>query len=283
MDEYLMLPRANLERPELTKEPTYLTWEDAKQICAAASPPYNIAFKIMLSVGWGCGEFLKFNKPGTWSAIKARYASAPQSEYFKFGFLGRKTNRRPFYSLIPMRILADAVALEASGKMVLPLSHRAKNGDVALPLDDMHNETCRRYLGSAFKTALKRAPIVVTQGSPSVHELRDSFFTRAVQVGCSDSAANFSMGHCLDPLGYNKSSKDEAWLWSEIKKIPGPMAITEDALVSRDAKIAELESRLTKATSEDEMTERILASPRFVEMMDELVRKAPPWKEKRKP
>ena len=243
-NEDLMLPKSNLKQPDLVKEPVYLTWDEAHKICDAASLPYSLIFKLMLSVGWGIGEFLKFNKTETWNGIKAKLASG-NAHYFRFGFKGRKTNRRPFYSLIPAKVLSDAVALEAKGKIKLPLSYEKKNGK-SVPLDDSNLLTNRRYLESAFETALKRAPIVLTQGHPSPHELRDTFLTRAIQVACSDSAANFTMGHGLDRDRYNKCDRDEGWLWNELSKIHGPAAVTEDALEERDAKIRHLEKRLAQ-------------------------------------
>jgi integrase len=257
-DEDMMLPESHLKQPDLVKPPAYLTWDDAQAICAAASPPYNLVFKIMLSAGWGAGEFLQFNKAETWNAIKAKLATNGQAEYFRFGFNGRKKNRRPFYSLIPMKILNDALALEAQGKIKLPLSYRAKNGKDASALDDSNIETNRRYLESAFNTALKRAPIVLAQGSPSLHEFRDTFLTRAVQVGCSDSAANFVMGHVLDKLGYNKCFNDEAWISNELSKIHGPAVVTEDALAARDRRITELEEQVKE----------------FIEWRDQMLRDA---------
>jgi integrase len=244
-DEDLMLPKSNLKQPETVKEPTYLTWDEAQKVCDAASSPYNLIFRIMLSSGMGAGEFLQFNKAATWQAVKAKVADG-KSEYFRFGFKGRKKNRRPFYTLIPLKVLADAVVLEARGKIKLPLSHRAKNGAFLSPIDDSNLETNRTYLESAFETALNRAPIVLAQGKPTLHELRDTFLTRAIQVGCSDSAANFVMGHVIDKLGYNKCDRDEKWLSGEISKIHGPVALTDEALESRDRRIKELEARLAK-------------------------------------
>jgi integrase len=66
-NEDLPLPKSNLKQPDLVKEPVYLTWDEAQKICDAASLPYNLIFKIMLSCGWGVGEFLKFNKAETWN------------------------------------------------------------------------------------------------------------------------------------------------------------------------------------------------------------------------
>jgi integrase len=230
-DEDLMLPRSHLEEPELVKPPAYLSWEEALRVCDAASSPYNMIFRIMLHTGWGSGEFLQFNKAQTWDAVRAKLATAnPEHPYFRFGFRGRKKNRKPFHSLVPLDVLKDPVALQAKGKIVLPLSHRGRTGKTLSPLDDSHVTTNRRYLSSAFRTALGRAAVILTQGSPTPHELRDSFLTRAVQTGCSPSAANFVMGHVIDRLGYDKSSKDERWLWSELRKTLGPTAASTDEL-----------------------------------------------------
>ena len=84
------------------------------------------------------------------------------------------------------------------------------------------------------------------QGTPGAHELRDVFFTRAIQVGCAESATNFVMGHIIDRLGYNKASNDDQWVWGEMSKIHGPAAVTEDALASRDAEIGGLREDMTK-------------------------------------
>jgi integrase len=132
------------------------------------------------------------------STAKAKVASGTTLEYFRFAFKGRKRNQRPFYSLVPMDVLKDCIALQAQNKIVLPLSHKGKNGKTFDPLNDANLETCRRYMESAFRTALKRAPIILSQGEPSLHELRDCFLTRAIQTNCSESAANFVMGHVLD-------------------------------------------------------------------------------------
>jgi uncharacterized membrane-anchored protein len=58
------------------------------------------------------------------------------------------------------------------------------------------------------------------------------------------------MGHVVDKLGYNKCDRDEKWLWSELSKIHGPIAVTEEELTKRDAEIAELKERVAKAEKE---------------------------------
>ena len=244
-DEYMMLPAAKL-KIEKVKPPVYLKWDEANAIADAATPPYNMIFRIMLHAGWGIGEFLKFNTAEAWTRVKAKLANEPNGECFRFDFSGRKKNNRPFYSLVPMKTLRECVALEGKKGMVLPMCGRGRNGTSGTPLDYTHVFSARTYIESAFRTALKRAPVTDVQGTPGAHELRDVFFTRAVQVGCAESAANFVMGHMVDKLGYNKASNDDRWVWSEISKIHGPAPITEDALTSRDSRIKELEARLAK-------------------------------------
>ena len=244
-DEYMMLPPAKLKIQKV-KPPVHLTWDDANAIANAAASPYNMIFRIMLQSGWGIGEFLKFNTSETWARVKAKLVKESNAECFRFDFSGRKKNDRPFYSLVPMKTLKECVALEAKKKMNLPMCGRGRNGASGTPLDHAHVFSARTYIDSAFRTALKRAPVTDVQGTPSAHELRDVFFTRAIQVGCADSAANFVMGHMIDKLGYNKSSEDEGWVWGEIKKIHGPAAVTEDALLSRDREIETLRARLER-------------------------------------
>jgi hypothetical protein len=172
------LPRAKVRFPDLVREPTYLDWDQANAICAASGLPYNCAFKIMLLSGWGMGEFPRFNKAETLGKIKAHFAAKPDTEYFKYGFRGPKKNEQPLYSLIPKGILQDTIPLG----IPLPLSARGATGNVCIPLGEEHFNTARQYIESAFRTAVKKAPIVITQGKPTLHEVRDTLLTRAVQT-----------------------------------------------------------------------------------------------------
>jgi hypothetical protein len=238
-DEYMMLPAAKLKITKVNP-PVYLKWDDAHAIADAAALPYNMIFKIMLETGWGIGEFLKFNTSENWARARAKLAAEPKAEYFRVDYSRRKRNNRPFFSLVPMDLIRECLALEAKKGMTLPMCGRGRNGTPGTPLDDKHVFSARTYIESAFRTALKRAPVTDVQGTPGAHELRDVFFTRAIQVGCAESAANFVMGHMIDKLGYNKSSNDDQWVWSEISKIHGPAAVTEDKLESRDRQIQQL-------------------------------------------
>jgi len=234
------LPRSRITKPRRVKPPTYLTWDQALAICAAASRPYNLAFKMMIHSGWGIGEFFTFNTKENWETAKAYLSANSSAEYFRFNFPQRKSNPEPFYSLIPAFILRE---IFASG-VDLPLSTRGMHG---VPLNMKHYHTAQENSDAAFKTALSRAPIVV-QGKPTPHDLRDTFRTRAEFVNCRPSAAEFAMGHNIDPLEYNKCFRDEAWLWGELKKIIGPAAITEAQLAERDKTMAGMKDTMRYLT-----------------------------------
>lgn len=255
-DQYMALPPAKLKIKKM-KPPVYLKWDDANRIADAAGSPYNMIFRIMVQTGWGIGEFLKFNTPETWRRAKAKLAGDPTAEFFRFDFSGRKRNNRPFYSLVPMKTLRECVALEARKGLSLPICGRGRNGTPGTPLDHVHLFSARTYIESAFRTALKRAPVTDVQGTPGAHELRDVFFTRAVQVGCAESAANFVMGHMIDKLGYNKACNNEAWVWSEIKKVHGPAVVTEDKLKKITVDLERVRAKVERGDSKQTILEAV--------------------------
>ena len=65
---------------------------------------------------------------------------------------------------------------------------------------------------------------------PSPHEFRDTFQTHCTKSGVIPEIKQFSMGHKVDPLGYEKcmgetgkpTPEDLAYVWGEIRKAYGP-------------------------------------------------------------
>lgn len=224
----MMLPPARVATPTPVKPSTRLTWDQGLAICAAARKPYNLALKLMLHCGWGISEFLKFNTQENWAAIEKAIKAEPNAEYFRVEFAGRKRNRRQFYTLIPLFLLKETLT-NVPVPITASYGLAKENGRIykakGILLDMGHYEWSRTYLETAFHTALRRAPIIVN-GKPSVHELRDCFRTRATQTECADEAAEFAMGHSVDPLGYRKATYDEKWQWTQLSKIYGPTAAT---------------------------------------------------------
>jgi hypothetical protein len=229
-----------------------MSWEQAHAIAAAAARPYNLCFKLMLEAGWGIGEFLKFNTQDTWDQIKRFLAKNDRTEYFRYDFPSRKKNRYQFYSLIPianLREIVDVVEvpIKASRGLNYPEQKRTYDSAKGVVLNTEKYHCSAIYLDNAWRTAKKRAPTQLA-GSPPIHELRDTFRTRATQAGCATEAAEFAMGHTIDPLGYNKCFYDEKWMWTQLRKIHSPATVTEEALESRDQRIRDLEKQVAQLT-----------------------------------
>lgn len=204
----------------------FLSWDEALAVCNAAGKPYNLIFKLMLHAGWGCSEFLEFNKAETWGSVKDFLARNPTVEYYRFDFAGRKSNDQPFYSLIPSMVLREIFASE----IVLPISTIK-----GLPLDHSRYNRAIVYLESSFNTALKRAPIPPPKARITLHDVRDTFRTRCTLSKISFEASEFALGHQLDSKGYIQCFNDEPWMWSELRKIYGPvMASGEEVKTLRE-------------------------------------------------
>jgi hypothetical protein len=242
----LMLPPARTHTPTAARAPTCLTWEEAHAIVAAAAKPYNVCFKLMLHAGWGIGEFLKFNNEDNWNSVKAQLAKEPEKEYYKHDFTGRKKNTKEWYSLIPTSILREvldvvSVPIRATHGYIFEGERRThKTKGIVLNSDNYHS--ARIYLEKAWITARKRAAVTL-KGQPTLHELRDTWRTKAAFVGCADDAAEFAMGHTIDPLHYKKVYMKENWMWENLRKIEGDV-VTENDLQERDQTIEKLQQQI---------------------------------------
>ncbi len=281
-----MLPPARIPTPTPTREATNLGWDQAHAIIHAASKPYNICFNLMLNCGWGLGEFLKFNTESTWQNVKASLAKDSKKEYYRHEFSSRKKNRRRFYSLIPADLLREISALipvpiRAAYGFTFEGEQRAhKTEGILLNADNYH--AGRVYLQKAWITARKRAAISV-EGIPTAHELRDCYRTRATLVGCAPEAAEFSMGHSIDPLGYNKCFYNEVWMWENLKKIYGPTVATESALQERDKIIQRMQDEIKTLQDSEEARKRpdsvmseLMEDPEVMAVLEKAWRKRHP-------
>jgi integrase len=257
------LPAAHMKAPRKVKPSAYMTWEQASAICGAASKPYNLVFNLMRHCGWGISEFLKFNTAENWRLVKKYFEMHPNAPYFRFNYAGRKRNENEFYSLIPRALLQEIMSVTS-----VPIMHRSRYGK-DLPLDMLTYRASKAYLGSAFETALKRAPVIV-QGKPTPHELRDTFRTRATHVNAAREAAEFVMGHTVDPLSYDKCFRNEAWVWSEINKITS----VEDPDQRRKAEILQNMQMLGRPESEIAEVRRMIGAAVPISRIIEYVQNA---------
>lgn len=235
-----LVPELEIKKPRRTKPSVFVPWEQMLQICDACAKPYNKIFRLMLHCAWGVSEFLTFNTVETWNDVKAKLGGNTNVDRYRFNFTGRKSNEREWYSLIPAAILKDILSSDVEVPFRAPRTQE-RMGKGGVLLDMTRYNSVRRYMASAFKTGYRRSA-VKTQGVPSVHELRDTFRTRASECRVSPDVAEFAMGHAIDDLNYNKVFYDAEYVWSELKKTYGPTLVTETQLATRDARMQTLES-----------------------------------------
>lgn len=229
-------PNDKIPKAPKAKRTPYMKWEQALKICDAATPPYRWVFRLQLHCGWGIGEFLKFNaKAENWE--RAKQSVTHGEEYFRFEFPNRKRNEKPWYTLIPALVLKEI--FEANDKFPLTTT-RGKS----LDLSNYHSSVV--LLESAFKNAANRAALKLDP-MPSPHEFRDTFKTHCTRSGVIPEVKEFSLGHKVDPLGYEKCIEDPDFVWGEIRKAYGPSP-QELGRVAEENR--ELRERITKLEEE---------------------------------
>ena len=232
----LVLPKIRIQRRPGAIVQASMTWEQGITISSCASRPYSVIFRLMLHCGWGAGEFLRFNTAETWKQVKVYLDDKNGPPYFRYDFAGRKSNVKEWYSMIPRFVLQEFV--QAVEVPVRARSQEHKEGhEAGILLDTSRYRDARVYLESAWRTAVRRSTVNLPSGNGrpvrlSLHELRDTYRTRAQQQRVEEAAVEFSMGHQIDAYGYNKVYTDFAWMWNELSKIYGPAAASESELNS---------------------------------------------------
>jgi integrase len=204
-------PNDKIPKAPKAKRTPYMKWEEALKLCDAATPPYRWIFRLQAYCGWGIGEFLRFNgKAENWT--RAKNAVIDGKDYFRFEFPNRKRNEKSWYTLIPTFVLKEI--FDATNQFPLTTT-RGK------PLDSTNYHSSVVLLESAFKNAASRAALKFDP-MPSPHEFRDTFKTHCTKCGVIPECKEFSLGHKVDPLGYEKCIEDPDFVWSEIRKAYGP-------------------------------------------------------------
>ncbi|MGP8126852.1 MAG: hypothetical protein ACLP9D_03495 [Candidatus Bathyarchaeia archaeon] len=186
-----------------------LAWNDALTIIKAAKPPYDFIFGLMLHCGWGDQQLLQFNTKENWEAIRLELASKPEAKRYRHEFQSRKANPQPWYTLIPTKQLHEIL----DSRVRLPF--RTPRG---APLDMTNYKSSRMALSTAFREAINRTKIP-NKERIVLHELRDTFKSSGTTSGAAYESTEFSLGHTLDPRGYEKCYADEDWMWTELSKI----------------------------------------------------------------
>ncbi len=206
-------------RAELPKDPSFnirgeiekvrgtLTPEEIRNVVLGCKPVYQAIFISMLQGGMGLAEILYWNTHGL-KSLKDQIRANP--EVVKIDLPGRKKmrNARPYHTYIGYD------AIEAI-KNWLP--HRSEKCD-AIFTDQFERPITRIAIQQYWLRRFIQLGIIKPMNNgntgnrygKNVHELRDVFRTLWERSPAKGAAAEYFMGHTVDPLEYNKAySNDE--------------------------------------------------------------------------
>ena len=242
-------------RAELPKDPNFkirpdvppvegtLTPENIRDVARASNLTYRAAFLCMFQSGMGRDEFIHWNLNGCESLQKDLRENKP---FITVRLPGRKSmkNEKPYKTFIggdakaallkylPYRELASE-KFDGSRREEEFLVTRGGNKYV----EKKFNLNAIFY--SSWGTPVSEAAIYdywrrrlvalgvripIGDGDPTnrygdnQHEMRDVFRSQWQKTNADKTCVEYMMGHTLDPLGYNKAYKDDAWVISELRK-----------------------------------------------------------------
>lgn len=217
-------------RAELPRDPSFnirgdrpkvkgtLTVEEFKQVLASCNRMFRAIYICMFQAGLGSAELVWWSHNGL-DSLKQQLNG--DLNPLKIDLPGRKMNKyeRPYYTFIA----GDAIRLLRTW-----MERRPTGGDIFI--NQYGNPvTCKSLQRYWTRHLLKVGLIHTPTGfedmtinrkrslryGKNLHELRDLFRSRWQKSGRAPEAAEFMMGHIVDPLEYNKAFRDEAYVRAE--------------------------------------------------------------------
>ena len=283
-------------RPSIGKVRGKLEEREVKYILANCNLMYRAIFLSMFQSGMGLGELIDWSNNG-YPDLKRQLDEG--ARVVKVELEGRKKakNIRPYHTYIGrdgIAALKDYLATRT--RVESPAIFQSQRG-VALREATARWYWNERILTLGFTGGKKGKGTGIRYGK-NPHELRDLFRTRWARSGINPEAAEYFMGHVIDPLGYNKLYEDEEYtrnqylevepwlnLWSEDldKTI---RAEYSHQITQTNETIAELQLRIEELEVEKEETRNFMNGLRLrnfpAETYDNLSEEQGKLEEKRK-
>jgi integrase len=203
-----------------------LSVDELRRLIDSCNVMYGCVFTCMFMGGMGVNEVVYWSDNGLESLLNQLDNN---SHPIRVDLPGRKRlkYKKPFYTFLggdAIRVLRGWIA---------------ERGRRDGPIFKTMRDTSVNYssLWAYYFRHLKALGIVVPEEEGSTsnrygknpHEIRDLFRTRWHKSGADPLVAEFMMGHQIDPLGYNKAMRDEAYVRVEyLKAEPWLNLISED-------------------------------------------------------
>jgi integrase len=211
-------------RAELPKDPSFiirgdvakvrgtLTPEEIRQVVLASKPLYRAIILSMFQGGMGQEEFIYWSNNG-WEKLKQDLNGDPH--VIRVDLPGRKKqkNKVPYYTFIG----SDAIAAIRDWVKLRPSEASAIfTGQYKDPITkDALSQHWNIYLKRTGIIQAKENGDVRNRYGKNLHELRDVFRSQWEKSPAKGLAAEYCMGHQVDPLEYNKAYNDENYTRSQ--------------------------------------------------------------------
>jgi hypothetical protein len=165
--------------------------------------PYRTLFTIAKYAGMGNNELVYLNK--LWPDIRKQLKG--DRDPIRVDYRRRKNNERPFFTLIPSRLLKPY-----EDSLENPFQSKDEQKGRKATLKPVKNYD----LWIAWKAARKRAGIVE---DVKPHHLRDLLITLGFKIGLRKESTDFLTGHTVDANGYLQIMRESDALIKEWGKI----------------------------------------------------------------
>ena len=259
-----------------------LTIDELKRVLNGCNRQYRAIFLCMFQAGMGCGELLHWSDNGLEDLIRQLENN---SRVIKVELPGRKKNKNklPYHTYI---------GLDGREALKAWMIERPKDKGKSIFLTVRGRRMSYYNLGNYWFQHLVRAGLINpepngyggTRYGKNLHELRDLFRTRWEKSGVSGTAAEYFMGHEVDPFEYNKAYKDEAfarglYLQSEswlniLSEEPDKVSVSdmnlklrelEEAKAGQNGRVTDLEAQLRATQEQQREILKLLAGLQKVE------------------
>jgi len=259
---FFMHARAELPRdPSFnlrSKEPPVkgiLSLEDLRKVCLKSNRAYRAIYLSMFQGGMDRASFEHWNLSGLSDLMQQINRG---KEVVKIDLPGRKHNRnkRSFYTFIG----PDAVS---AIKEYLKTREEKEGSAIFLnqygePISSKSVYTYwKRKLIALGLIELERNGFRGARYGRNPHELRDLFRSQWSKSSASHVVAEFLLGHLVDPLGYDKSFRDEDYYRREYVKALSQLQIMSSSTPFGKVDLSEVESLKQQLTEKDHLIQEL--------------------------
>lgn len=247
------------EKPRVT---SILDVDLFRRVLAACNPLYRAILLSMFQGGMGPAELIYWSENGLGSL---REQLREEVRFIRIDLPGRKKSRNN-------RLYYTFIGKDAQDVIKKWLETRPNVENSHIFVTQFNNPITYKAMQQYFHNKILTLGIIKKKGSNSgnryginLHELRDLFRTRWEKSGAAGTAAEYFMGHVVDPLEYNKAYRDETFARSHYRRAEpwlniltqDPEKVPVDAVQEMEAEIIKLRGQLQERHPTEDRIEEL--------------------------